>query len=112
MRGIISWGGRSMKAKRCLSVLMAAVWMISSVSHAQQPRPIQTFPAPSPLVPGGVTETVPQPAYAERGGLSDWITYRRECCEGRFDRATPLYTELYLQAGPSFPVGGATLPRE
>ena len=101
-----------MKTKRWLSVLIAAAWLIGSIGNAQHPGSEPVFPAPSPLAPNAVPDRPVQTVAAYSGGLSDWIVYRRECCEGMHGRQTPLYTELYLQAGPSMPVGGTTLSRE
>jgi hypothetical protein len=46
------------------------------------------------------------------GGLSDWIVYHRDCCDGKQGHITPFYTELYVEAGPTFPVGGMPLSRQ
>jgi hypothetical protein len=121
-----SLDGRSMKTNKWLSVLVVAGWMIGANAPAQQPayRPaapaqiVQTggyqpaFPAPSPLTPDALPEKTTTSAAPEVGVLSDWIVYRCDNCEGRFGKVTPLYTEIYAHAGPSFPVGGMTLSRE
>jgi len=101
-----------MKTKRWLGVMIAAAWLIGAVGNAQQPGYQPTFPATAPLGRNGSAEPTSQPGGADRSGLSDWIVYRRDCCEGRHGAVTPLYTELYLEAGPSIPVGGQTLSRE
>lgn len=84
---------------------------IPGMNPAPQPNEVPLYPAPSPLTKNGVPESGPATVPTVSGGLSDWIVYRRECCEGAHGRVTPLYTELYLQAGPSFPVG-TTVSRE
>lgn len=101
-----------MKTKRWLGVLIVASWLIGSSANAQQPGGPSAFPPPSPLLPNAASEKVDAPAYGDQSGLSDWIVYRRDCCEGAPGKQTPLYTEIYLQAGPSIPVGGMTLSRE
>jgi hypothetical protein len=101
-----------MKTKSWLSMLIVAGWLVGTAAQAQQPIYQPTFPAPAPL---NVNATPDQPAPVttpERGVLSDWIVYRCDRCEGRFERATPLYTELYFETGASVPVGGMTLSRE
>jgi hypothetical protein len=93
-----------MKTIRSLCVLMAAGWLTGSVALGQQPyEPI--YPAPSPFAPP--TEYAPEPVPA-RTGLSDWIRYQRDCCEGTHGRLTPLYTELYFGGGASFPIAKGT----
>lgn len=101
-----------MKTKRWLSVMILAAWLIGSAGNAQQPTDQPVFPPPSPLAVNGTPEQSPPPGAAYTGGLSDWILYRRDCCKGRHGNLTPLYTELFLESGPSIPVGGMTLSRE
>lgn len=100
-----------MKTKRWLAVMVVSA-LLSGAAQAQYTADRPIFPPPAPMARDGVP---PQPAgyiASSGGGLSDWIVYRRECCEGQAGIDTPLYTEIFLNAGPSFPVGGSTLARE
>jgi hypothetical protein len=102
-----------MKAKRLLGLVLFCVSWTGAAVSAQQPAYQPAYPPPSPL--HDVSETQPTPHQATTapvGVLSDWIVYRKDCCEGRLGMCTPLYTEAYLRAGPSIPVGGMTLSRE
>src|SRR5262249_215896 len=64
---------------------------------------IPLFQPPSPLTPNATPEPTPTLQGNPSGGLSDWIIYRRECCIGQPEKHCPLYTEGYLQAGPTIP---------
>lgn len=102
-----------MKTKRLLGLILLAAGLTVGVAHGQSPSQKPAYPAPSPIQPEGPPNEIPQSAYSgDLSGLSDWILYRRDCCEGKGCRLTPLYTEVYLRSGPSFPVGGQTLSRE
>jgi hypothetical protein len=102
-----------MKTKRLLVILLAA-WLAAGTAEAQQAATRPAYPAPSPTQSQGTpAHEIPPEAYSgDMSGLSDWIVYRRDCCEGKHGRLTPLYTEVYLRAGPSIPIGGQTLSRE
>ena len=100
-----------MKTNRWLGVLIVAGWLASS-AHGQSALDQPIFPPPAPLSKNGEIAPVIEPTAHSLGGLSEWIVYRRDCCEGPEGRRTPLYTELYLRAGPSIPFGGQTLSRE
>jgi hypothetical protein len=102
-----------MKIKRWLSVMILAAWWSGSTAHGENSTsepPV--FPAPSPTAEYGAPEVPKETPVPAAGGLSDWVLYQRDCCEGKHGVYTPLYTELYVNAGPSFPVGGMTLSRE
>ena len=101
-----------MKTKRWLSVMILIAWLTGPAAYGQQSGDQPAFPAPGPLAPNGDPPLPVIQAGSESGGLSDWITYRRDCCEGGHGKYTPLYNELYVNAGPSVPVGGMTLSRE
>src|SRR5262245_51041810 len=113
-----------MKTKIWLSVWIVAGWMIAAGAEAQQngyrspttqTAPAgygQIFPASSPLAPDAAPVKQPQSVGGQPGVLSDWIVYRCDACEGRMERACPLYTEIYTHFGASVPVGGMTLSRE
>src|SRR5262245_6501605 len=114
-----------MKTKIWLSVWIVAGWMIAASAEAQQngyrspttqtPPPSgyqPIFPAPSPLNPDASPDKPAPSAGGQPGVLSDWIVYRCDACEGRYERACPLYTEIYSHFGASVPVGGMTLSRE
>jgi hypothetical protein len=90
-----------MKMIRSLCVLMVAGWLTGSVAQGQQPAYEPNYPAPSPFTPAPDDAQAPVPA---RTGLSDWIRYTRDCCEGTHGKLTPFYTELYFGGGASFPV--------
>jgi hypothetical protein len=102
-------GEPSMKTKHVLSIVIFAAFLTGGAAQGQQPEPM--FPRPSPITPMGATAGEARQVHSG-SGLSDWILYRRECCEGPFSSAIPLYGEFYLQAGPSVPVGGITLDKE
>ena len=102
-----------MQIKRYLGVMILAVWSIGSIARGQQSADYQPiYPAPKPIAPQGGVTTAEGTLVPSISGLSDWITYRRPCCEGAHSIYTPLYTEFYLRAGPSFPFGGQTLTKE
>ena len=92
--------------------------MIGSTCRGQQSGYTQpsyeqpAFPAPAPLSENGIPASLPVTVAQDSGGLSDWIVYHRDCCEGKQGRITPFYTELYVEAGPTFPVGGMTMSRQ
>jgi len=92
------------------SIVLAVLFCLSASAVWAQPASKTPYAPPTALPRNGDLPAESSLAYP--GALSDWIVYRRECCEGRHGRLTPLYTELYLSAGPSFPVGGTTLSRE
>lgn len=100
-----------MKTKRWLGVMIVAAWLSASAVHAQQTGSQPIYPPPAPITPDAPPYR-PADNVQASGGLSDWILYKRDCCEGRQGVITPLYTEIYLNAGPSVPVGGMTLSRE
>lgn len=100
-----------MKTKRFIAAILLAAWLGAPAS-AQPAAYTPIYPAPAPLAPRSPVNRPDDNLVPATGGLSDWITYRRDCCEGPVGRYTPLYTEFYLQSGPSFPVGGMTLSRE
>jgi hypothetical protein len=100
-----------MKIKHWLSVSVLTLGLCSTVraqDYADQPE----FPAPAPLQPGGLAVHPAEYVQPPGGVLSDWITYKRDCCEGHEGPRTPLYNEVYIDAGPSTPVGGAVLSHE
>ena len=99
-----------MNRKRWLGVLLLALGLTSPAMGQSAPR--TPYASPPPLIGNGSHELPAEAFLANTGGLSDWIVYRRECCEGRHGRVTPLSTEIYTFAGPSIPVGGQLLSRE
>ena len=101
-----------MKTNRLIGVMIMAAWLSGSAAFGQYSGAQPIFPPPTPIVPDATTEAQKEPEIPAGGGLSDWVLYKRDCCEGSPGRYTPLYTELYLNGGPSFPVGGMTLSRE
>ncbi len=101
-----------MKMKRWLGMIVLAAWLSVSSAHAQQPANHAAYPPPSPLSTNGLPDPPIEAFTAHPSGLSDWITYRRDCCEGKHGRITPLSTELYVFAGPTTPFGSMTLSRE
>ncbi len=102
-------GALSMKTKRWLIVLILTSSLSGSVVNAQETGIQPIYPPPPPITP----EATPyRPTVPANGGLSDWILYKRDCCEGKHGVYTPLYTEIYVNSGPSVPVGGMTLSRE
>lgn len=97
-----------MKRTHWQSLIVAAGWLMAASVHAQTPL----YPTPSPIASRQVTPRPESDLVPATGVLSDWIAYRRDCCEGPPGRYTPLYTELYVRAGPSEPVGGGVLNRD
>lgn len=103
-----------MKIQPILAALLMAA-LTANAALGQTPTQEPYYPRPAAV--GPATPTGPRPTQVGEivpatGGLSDWITYRRDCCEGPFDRVTPLFSEIYLRAGPSIPFGGQTLSRQ
>lgn len=94
-----------MKKTAAGCVLLLAAWLTGSAAFAQPPANEPVFPPPSPFAPLPEATTATVPALA---GLSDWIRYPRECCEGAHGPLTPLYTELYFGSGASFPMAKGT----
>ena len=54
---------------------------------------------------GGPSAEPPSPPVTPPGRLSHWITYERPDCCGPLGADGPVYQELYLRSGASFPVG-------
>lgn len=100
-----------MKTNRWFLVGLLTACLTCSSVHAQI-NPYKPSDTPPPPIPNGRTDYAPNQNVAPSGGLSDWILYHRDCCDGRPGKVTPLYTELYLRAGPSIPIGSGTLSRE
>ena len=101
-----------MKTNRWLSVMILAAWLSGPTVYGQQSTYEPIFPPPSPTGRDGVPDLPAMTPVFAGGGMSDWIVYKRDCCEGRPGVHTPLYTELYLNSGASIPMGGMTLSRE
>lgn len=79
---------------------------IESPPIEQTPAGSETLPQPGVAPPAGGP-----PVAAPPTGLSDWILYRRpSCCSA--GPLTPIYSEGYIRAGPSVPVGGTLTGRE
>jgi hypothetical protein len=99
-----------MKKLRLLCALLLAGCVTASVAYGQQP----TYPPPAPIGPHEGSEKPAETYMPASGGLSDWILYQRDCCEGQSCRSTPLYTEWYVNSGVSVPVsrGTSDLARE
>ncbi|MSQ93183.1 MAG: hypothetical protein EXR98_01360 [Gemmataceae bacterium] len=97
-----------MKTQHYFGAIIVAALLAGTAAHAQEP----IYLAPSPVPPPKSAAASDDKLVPATGGLSDWIVYRRNCCEGPHGAYTPLYTEFYFNAGPSFPVGGMTLSRE
>ncbi len=101
-----------MKTKLTFGAMLMAGWLAASGVYAQAPVYQPLYPAPSLTAPNTPVKRTDESLVPATGGLSDWITYRREYSEGPHGRVTPLYTEFYMQSGPTFPIGGMTLSRE
>ncbi|HXG11290.1 MAG TPA: hypothetical protein VNK04_16155 [Gemmataceae bacterium] len=69
-------------------------------------QPGQVFSMNAPAPPGPPASDPVPPA-----SLSSWILYNQPCCCGPFGHHQPLRYELYLRAGPSFPIEGAIFGR-
>ena len=97
-----------MKATRLLLLILLSVLGTSAIAAGQQPAYKPAYTAPSPL---GDIDTEPKADPTPPPGvLSDWIVYKRDCCEGRHGICTPLYTEIY-RAAPRFPSAHDAEPR-
>ncbi len=99
-----------MKATKLLWMVMICVVLTSSGVRGQDILP----PTPEPVRTLGTTEssslsTMP-PINPGSGGLSDWISYRRPCCEAQGSHV-PLATEFYFSAGATFTNGDERLSR-
>src|SRR4051812_1014178 len=101
-----------MKKSRWFIMGVIVAWLTCSAVHGQQGSSKSIYPAPQPIPINGDAAPVTGTYMPPSGGLSDYIVYRRECCEGRPGNYAPLYTELYLRSGWSTPIGGPTLSRE
>ncbi len=86
--------------------------LASSPAFGQQSANQPLFPVPSPTEDQKEIRATKPVGPAASGGLSDWITYQQREPDGMPRRYTPLYTETYLRAGPSIPIGGTTLSNE
>jgi hypothetical protein len=100
-----------MKIKRWLGAMILATWLNGSGVFAQSLTP-PIFPPPAPLDKDGAPPRPSESVTPPGGGLSDWITYHRDCCDGPRGKVTPLYAEAYLSSGPTTPVGTTTLSHE
>jgi hypothetical protein len=101
-----------MKTKRWLGVMILGAWLTTVSAGVAQSSNYQTYPPfapPAPLQKDAVEPTAPVQATSYPGGLSDWILYRRDCCEGRHGNQTPLYIELYLESGVVYPMHNTLL---
>ena len=104
-----------MSAKKQFCAALLAISLSWGAVAAQTPYPAPVAPerigppatvGPNHLAPGPV-ETV----HEGSTGLSSWITYERHnCCLGQ-GGGMPILTELFLRAGPNFPVGGTFFGR-
>jgi hypothetical protein len=119
-----------MNVKTLTTAVMMGLWLFCAPArmHAQEvpgpgipPPPIRNDVPGAPdvvppplgaLPPGAAPAGLPSVAVPPSpSGLSDWITYKRgDCCVPGTN--VPLYSEVYLRAGPSIPVGGNYLGRE
>lgn len=101
-----------MKMTRVGLGLLLAGYLACSSAFGQPSTSRPLFPVPSPTEEHKAVPSATPTAVSPSGGLSDWITYQQREPDGLPRRYTPLYTETYLRAGPSIPVGGMTLSRE
>ena len=78
--------------------------------HAQDPAAVPYGPAAAeegpPPQPGQLLNPAAPPHV-----LSSWILYNKPCCCGPLGEHRPLHYELYLRAGPSFPIEGSVFGR-
>src|SRR5438093_8681066 len=103
----------SAKASFPLAILLTAVglWTAraqlpdergSSSSAEMLPVPADAIPAPSPR------EVLPAPSLLA-SPMSAWIVHNQTNCCSPFGGDGPINTELYIDTGPSIPVGGGIL---
>ena len=96
-----------MKIKQLLGAAILAGGLSVPSAHGQPPASTP-YPPPAPIAVHKSDDAPAEELVPASGGLSDWIVNRRDCCEGHPGKVTPLYTELYITAGPSAPVGRGT----
>lgn len=114
-----------MNAKTMTTAILVALWGLgTAVAQAPSEGPVPAIESPPIKEAPGEGETLPSPGLVPPGllapagtapagdtGLSDWILYRKpSCCSA--GPLMPLYTDAYLRAGPSVPVGGTFTGRD
>jgi hypothetical protein len=80
--------------------------LCAPVVHAEYPKAGASDTVPQVVEPSPFPPAPSEPMTISTSGLSSWITYRRPCCEGPIGGDGPITYELYLQSGPTFPIGG------
>src|SRR5262249_12528004 len=108
-----------MRMKFFFPVMVLAL-LATGTTYAQMPEtlpsPAKMPDSPLPGTPGYVSMPmspangpVPLPVPHQPPVPDDWILYRKcEACCGPLGGDGPLRSELYIQSGWSFPVGGGT----
>ncbi len=113
-----------MNAKTMTSAVLVALWGLgTAVAQVPSETPAQNVESPPITETPATPETLPAPGVLPGGTplpagpptaptpLSDWMLYRRpSCCSA--GPLFPFYTEAYVRAGPSVPVGGTFTGRE
>lgn len=95
--------------RRLLNIVALGLLSTSLLSAQQPPSdPNYLYDDTPETSPAGEPGQVPGPAY-QPASLSSWILYPRakNCCEGC--ASGPIEVEVYLRAGPSFPIGGGDI---
>jgi hypothetical protein len=108
-----------MKITRCFLGVVLFTWASCSLAEGQTPMYRPAYPPPLPITENGRRDEGKEVPLSPGGVLSDWILYRgdapavnRQWTDGPPGPITPLYTELYLRAGPSVPLSSTTLGRQ
>jgi len=108
-----------MSVKAAFTGALIAALTCLAAAPAQTPTPtpgnsngVEKLPTPRLVdapVPAGSAAPLPgDQVFHQSHGLSDWITYHRDGCEGEMN-GTPILSELYVRSGASFPMGGEIL---
>jgi hypothetical protein len=91
------------------AVVLIVVGLASA--RAQGPGGYDSAASPPGASPNGLTSEPISATTRPAPALSRWITGTDPSCCGPLGDQTPLMTELYLDAGPSFPLGDGLLEK-
>jgi hypothetical protein len=97
--------GMNLKTIGLCGIVLAVLG--ASAVHAQYSKP-PVGDSGTPLIdrPAAFPSGPPDSTMVSTAGLSNWITGIQQECMGPMGGNGPIRSELYLQAGPSVPIGG------